>query len=69
MGGPTSQNAPTCRPGTGAVPIRRIVVSLAGATAFLITAWLAFDYVAGSELGRTIDANLTWLADPRTWLR
>ena len=29
---------------------------------------LAVDYVPGSELGRSIDAHLTQLADPRSWI-
>ena len=68
MGGPTSQNIPTRHPASDRARKRRIAVSLAGTLAFLATAWLAMEHVAGSELGRIIDANLTWLADPRAWI-
>jgi hypothetical protein len=43
-------------------------MSVAGAIAFLATGWLALGYLGGSELGRTIDAHLTLLADPRSWI-
>lgn len=68
MGGPTSQNIATRHSGIDDARRRRIAVSLAGAVAFLIAVWMAADYIAGSELARTIDANLAWLADPRSWL-
>ena len=45
-----------------------LAFSLAAALSFFATAWVAGDAIAGSELGRALDANLTWLADPRTWL-
>jgi hypothetical protein len=43
-------------------------VSVAGAIAFLAAAWIAIDTIGGSELARTIDAHLTQLADPRSWI-
>lgn len=67
MGRPTSQNTATRDPRPDRIRRRRIAVSLAGAVAFLVSVWMAADYVAGSELGRAIDANLTWLADPHNW--
>ena len=67
MAGPASQNTPTRHPHPDAIRRRRIAVSVAGALAFLVTAWAAADYVAGSELARTIHIHLTQLADPRSW--
>ena len=67
MGGPASQNAPTRHSHADAIRRRRITVSVAGALAFLIAAWAAADYVAGSELARIIHLHLTQLADPRSW--
>jgi hypothetical protein len=68
MGRPISQNAATRQRLIERLRRRRVVVSLAGALGFFATVWLAGDYIAGSELGRTLDAKLAWLADPRTWL-
>ena len=68
MGGPISQNIATRHSGIDAARRRRIVGSLAGAAAFLVAVWMAADYIAGSELARTIHANLAWLADPRSWI-
>ena len=68
MGRPTSQKAATRQRLMERLHRRRVVFSLAAALSFFATAWVAGDAIAGSELGRALDANLTWLADPRTWL-
>lgn len=68
MGGPTSQNTPTRQAPPRGNRGRRIAVSVAGTIAFLAAAWMAIDTIDGSELARTIDAHLTQLADPRSWI-
>lgn len=63
MAGHTSHNRPT-----GARRRRRALLSLATGLAFLTLLALAVAVFPETELGRTLDAHLARLADPRSWL-
>ncbi len=69
MTGHSSQKTPTRDPHAGAMRDRRIVLSLLMGAAFLTAVFTAVVVFPDSELGRAIDAHLTRLADPESWIR
>ena len=47
---------------------RRRVLSVVCGSAFLAIAFMLVAYLPDSRLGRTIDAHLSRLADPESWI-
>lgn len=68
MAGPGSQNATTRDPRRHAGRTRRVVISVLGGLAFVAAVMAAIDALPETELGRSVDAHLTRLADPRSWI-
>ncbi len=69
MTGRTSQNTRTRAPRAPGERRRRSLLPLVTGTAFLAALFMAVTWFPASELGRTIDANLTQLANPESWIR
>ncbi len=69
MTGHSSQKTPTRNRRATGVRGRRILLSLLTGLAFLAAVFMAVIVFPDSELGRTIDAHLTLLADPQSWIR
>ena len=69
MSGHSSQNTPTRDRRATGTGHRRILLSLLTSLAFLASLYMAVTLFPGSELGRTIGAHLTLLADPQSWIR
>ena len=69
MGGHSSQKThPRNRRATG-MRGRQIVLPLLTGLAFLAVVFMAVLHFPDSELGRTIGAHLSLLADPESWVR
>ncbi len=69
MTGRTSQNTRTREPRAAGERRRRTLLSLITGTAFLAVLFTAVIWYPASELGRTVDAHFTQLADPESWIR
>ena len=69
MTGRTSHKPPTRDPGATGIRRRHTVLSLITGLAILAAVFMAVDYFPDTELGRTIDAHLTQLANPESWIR
>ncbi len=69
MTGRTSQNTRTRDPREAGERRRRALLSLVTGAAFLAALFMAVTWFPASELGRTIDAHLTHLANPESWIR
>ena len=68
MTGHSSQKTPTRDPRATGTGGRHILLSLLTGLAFLAAVFMAVMVFPGSELGRTIAAHLTLLADPESWI-
>ncbi len=64
----TSQKAPTRDPRATGIRRRQTVLSLVTVLAFLAAVFMAVEHFPDTELGRSIDAHLTQLADPESWI-
>ncbi len=69
MTGHTSHNALPRDPSGAGTRSRYGVLCLLSGLVFVATVLLAVDKFPDTELGRTIDAHLTQLADPQSWTR
>jgi len=69
MTGRTSQNPLSRDPHATGQRRHRTLLSLLTGTAFLAALFMAVNWFSASELGRAIDAHLTQLADPESWIR
>ncbi len=69
MTGRTSQNTRTRDPRAAGERRRRTLLSLVTSIAFLAALLMAVTWFPASEPGRTIDAHLTQLANPESWIR
>ena len=69
MTGRTSQNTPTRDPRAAGERRHRTLLSLVTGGAFLAALLMAVIWFPASEMGRTIDAHLTRLANPESWIR
>ena len=69
MTGHTSHNALPRDPGSAETGSRYGLLCLLSALVFVAAALLAVDKFPDTELGRTIDAHLTQLADPESWIQ
>ncbi len=69
MTGRTSQIPPTRDPGATGMRRRHAVLCLVTGLAILVAGFLALEHFPDTELGRAIDAHLTQLADPESWIR
>jgi hypothetical protein len=65
----TSQNTRTREPCAAGERRHPTLLSLITGTAFLAALFMAVIWYPASELGRTVDAHLTQLADPGSWIR
>jgi hypothetical protein len=69
MTGHSSQKTPTRDPCATGTRGRHILLSVLTGLAFLAAAFAAVMVFPDSELGRSIAAYLTLLADPESWIR
>ena len=69
MTGHTSHNALPRDPSIAGARSRYGVLYLLSGFVFVAAALLAVDKFPDTELGRTIDAHLTQLADPESWIQ
>ncbi len=69
MTGRTSQNTRTRDPRAAAERRGRTVLSPVTGIAFLTALLMAVTWFPASELGRIIDAHLSQLANPESWIR
>ena len=69
MTGHSSQKTPTRDPRATGTRGRHLLLSLLTGLAFLAAVFTAVMVFPGSELGRTIAAHLSLLADPQSWVR
>ncbi len=69
MTGRTSQNTCTREPRAAGERRHPTLLSLITGTAFLAVLFTAVIWYPASELGRIVDAHLTQLADPGSWIR
>ena len=69
MTGRTSQNTRTRDPRAAAERRGRALLSLVTGIAFLTALLMAVTWFPASELGRIIDAHLSQLANPESWIR
>ena len=69
MTGHTSHNALPRDPGSAGTRSRYAALCLLSGLVLVAAALLAVDKFPDTELGRTIDAHLTQLADPESWIQ
>lgn len=69
MSGHTSHNALPRGPSSTETRSRYGVLCLLSGLVFVAAVLLAVDKFPDTELGQTIDAHLTQLADPQSWTR
>jgi hypothetical protein len=69
MTGHTSHNAPPRGPSSAGTRSRYGVLCLLSGLVFVAAVLLAVDKFPDTEMGRTIEAHLTQLADPESWIQ
>lgn len=67
MTGHTSQNALPRESRLADGQLRRCLISLLTSVVFLATVLAAVDRIPKTDLGRSISAQLSQLADPQSW--